>query len=165
MIAIGSIDREGSTAAGLAPPLASGGKGSQKNLKRLLMDFGVLTRVERFAGELNRQDAKVTEREEEEEERRIEAKFPDYLTPPLLCVLLASLASWRFNSPCFAFKVFTTLESIMSHLKILGTLRSSQNGEWDAGGAHRLRGGFFVLSFSKDSVVHRPIQNPRVDPR
>jgi hypothetical protein len=33
------------------------------------MDFGVMTRIERVAGELNRQDAKVTEREEEEEER------------------------------------------------------------------------------------------------
>jgi hypothetical protein len=61
---------------------------------------------------LNRQDAKVAEREEEEEERRIEAELPGFLTPAPLCVLLASLASWRFNSGGFAFKAFTTLNPL-----------------------------------------------------
>jgi hypothetical protein len=61
--------------------------------------------------EWNRQDAKIAEREEE---RRIEVRLPDFLTPPPLWLLFVNLASWRFNSPCLAFKASTTLKSIMS---------------------------------------------------
>jgi hypothetical protein len=84
-----------------------------------MMDCGVIASILEFE-ELNRQDAKVAKRRKRKRRGKSEKEFKLFLSLSSLCVFLANLASWRFNSSISRIDAITQ-QSIMSLPSYLGT--------------------------------------------